>query len=93
MNGKLVRINGLEVLLLDQDGINQAADAGMVFVCLPVSSGGAVVAGSRQVACHRCDQAVWISPATYAAWQPSGADIICVDCFNKEHGNVARRED
>jgi hypothetical protein len=80
-----INIGGVDIKVASQEEINEEADKGnMVFACCPTKFGPAGVPNSRTVKCEKCEQDVWISPATYSTWQSCDAPIICLECITQQ---------
>jgi len=82
--GDKITVAGLEIDVVNQETLNDAADKGeMAYVCMPTKLGPSAIPDSRKLKCQDCKQGIWISPATYAAWQSSDGEIICIECMKK----------
>lgn len=59
------------------------ADDRAFLLCHSVAAGGDVIAGSTITNCPRCDDRLWISPASLPMMAAHDLEIICLACAKK----------
>jgi len=78
---KHVNMAGLDVEVLSDAELQEAADSedGLAIVCMRITDATVVVPRSSKSLCQRCQEPIWVSPATQQS-KPSNARLLCLQC-------------